>query len=321
MIQDNLLKKQPTIYKQFNKILKNHRLTHAYLFNGLTEYGTLDCAKFIAQSLFCSQKELYLPCGHCLNCKAIEEDTFLNVEYIQPDGASIKVEQIRHLKNSLNYSNLNATKKIYIIEKCELMTNSAVNSLLKFLEEPHPHIYFFLLTENKNLLLPTVLSRVQIFDFAKISSALLQEQLVDSGISTQKSIFLSKFVSSIEEANQLIEEENFDQFLQDILRFTQMILEKDKQAYIFVQKNLQQYFSNKTYVSIALDLMTLYCRDNYMYHQHIDDIYFTLYSHQFQKSKIKKDLSELLLKVRVYIKANVSVQNAFELLCVETLQL
>lgn len=316
----SLEQKQFKIFNQLKQVLNNQKLSHAYLFNGLKEYGTIEMAYFMAQAIFCEHGSNQLPCQQCMNCQNIANQLFLNVEHIQPEGSHIKVEQIRGLKNQLNYSNLSDTKKVYIIENAESLTISATNSLLKFLEEPHNEVYFFLLTENKQLILPTLLSRVQIFDFDKLNREVLYTLLVQENISEAKCQLLSYLVNSVAEAKNLLEKENSDAFFKDIAYFIQLLLEKDQMVFVSVQKQLAPYLNDKVYVSILCDFMTLYCRDNYFcYHNQQDKMYFPLYLEKYKQTKIKVDLSDNILKFRTYIKANVSVQSALELLCTEVL--
>ncbi|MCZ2970043.1 hypothetical protein NYY93_23830, partial [Acinetobacter baumannii] len=122
---------------------------HAYLFNG--EAGTLkkETALLFIKSLFCLENSEGIPCNDCRNCDRINNNIHPDVVIISPEeGGSIKKEQIQQLHKEITYTSTELSRKIYLIDRVEMLTTSAANSLLKFLEEPDGDTTAILVTEN-----------------------------------------------------------------------------------------------------------------------------------------------------------------------------
>ncbi len=138
--------------------LKNYY--HAYIFEVANIEASFPMILAFAKMLIC--KNHYTnqnSCPDCNICHLIDTNTYSDLKIIEPDGMSIKKEQIETLQQSLSLKSSNDTNQVYIIKSAEKMNASASNSLLKFIEEPEPGIYAFLVTENRTQILPTILSR------------------------------------------------------------------------------------------------------------------------------------------------------------------
>ena len=152
------------------KILKNQIATgstsHAYLFCGTRGTGKTTTARLIAKGLNClSDGER--PCGECANCKAISEGNFIDV--IEIDAASNNgVDNIRELRESVNYPPAVGRKKVYIIDEVHMLSTGAFNALLKTLEEPPEYVTFILATTEVQKLPATILSRCMRLDFKRV---------------------------------------------------------------------------------------------------------------------------------------------------------
>lgn len=163
---ETLNKMQPTVMKMLKNSIVKGRLSHAYLFEGMKGTGKRETSLFLAKSIFCENPiDQFIPCESCHHCKRIESGNHPDVHMIEPDGLSIKKNQIKMLQEEFFKSGVESKKKLYILFHADRMTASAQNSLLKFLEEPNSETTAILITEQVQQILPTILSRCQIISF------------------------------------------------------------------------------------------------------------------------------------------------------------
>ena len=144
------------------------RVGHAYLFTGVRGTGKTTCAKIFAKAVNCLHPQNGDPCGECEICRGIDNGSILDV--VEMDAASNNgVDDIRDLRDETAYTPSACHYKVYIIDEVHMLSASAFNAFLKTLEEPPRHAIFILATTEKHKILPTILSRCQIYDFNRIS--------------------------------------------------------------------------------------------------------------------------------------------------------
>lgn len=157
------------------KSVNQDKVSHSYLFVGMQGIGKKMIATEFAKMLLCLDNEKY--CSSCKSC--IEFDTNNNPDFllINPDGNSIKIEQIRDIQKKIQEKPIISNKKVYIIDDADLMTQEAQNCLLKTLEEPPEFATIILIGSNSNAFLPTIKSRCTIMNFDKITNDEMKQYL------------------------------------------------------------------------------------------------------------------------------------------------
>ncbi|HUV00602.1 MAG TPA: DNA polymerase III subunit gamma/tau [Bacteroidales bacterium] len=159
---------QDSITNTLKSAIKNKYLTQAYLFCGPRGVGKTTCARIFAKTINCSNlKENSEACDECESCLSFNSLRSFNIHEL--DAASNnKVDDIRSLTDQVRIPPQIGKYSIYIIDEVHMLSSSAFNAFLKTLEEPPAHAIFILATTEKHKIIPTILSRCQIFDFNRI---------------------------------------------------------------------------------------------------------------------------------------------------------
>ena len=162
-----------------------NRIAHAYLFTGPRGTGKTTIARVLAKAVNCLSDDADKPCNACAVCQAINEERMLDL--IEIDAASnTSVEDIRDLRDKVDFRPGEAKFKVYIIDEVHMLSNAAFNALLKTLEEPPPHVIFVLATTDPQKIPATVISRVQRFDFRRLTLPEITSRLNE--IATQENL-------------------------------------------------------------------------------------------------------------------------------------
>ena len=228
-----LAESQSKLFEEFSQIIRENRLSHAYLFSG--DFGSLDMAIWLAQSRFCMTPEDGLPCGHCRPCRLIAQGDFSDVKLVEPQGQIIKTDTIRQLTREFSQSSFEGQAQVFIIRDADKMHVNAANSLLKFIEEPQSQIYIFLLTADDSRMLPTIKSRAQLFYFPK-NRAYLEELLQKEGLLLTQAKVLADFAKDDVQALDLAKDNRILDLINTVERFTQSLLSNQDLLYLDVAK-------------------------------------------------------------------------------------
>lgn len=259
---DQLEELQPAVLKMLKNSLLKDRVAHAYLLEGIRGTGKKEIALLITKALFCdSLIEGFKPCETCNNCRRINSGNHPDVHKVEPDGLSIKKQQIQDLQEEFSKKGVESSRKVYMISDADKMSVSAANSLLKFLEEPSSQTTAFLLTEQPQQLLPTILSRCQILSFKPLSPHAMIQQLTENGVNPMKAPLLAQLTNSLDEAYELNVDDWFAQAQKIVLKLYEVLKKNPLEAMVTLQGDWFSHFKEKEQINRGLDLLLLIFKD------------------------------------------------------------
>lgn len=259
MAFDKIRSSQPMVVQLLENSIKKDRLSHAYLFEGEKGTKKFETALYFAQMLLCTENEK--PCLSCHNCRRIANFVHPNVYIVEPINNMIKKQQIIDLQQEFSKTSIEKGPKIYIIKNIETVNINAANSLLKFIEEPHPQTYAILTTENINKLLPTIISRSQVVQFSSLSDAIIQSDLEEMGYPKQTSAIISKVTTSISEAIDISNNEFFLDILDLVKELNNIIAHQDESIIIYFGENSSIIYQDNSLSHLFLSLLIIYQKD------------------------------------------------------------
>ena len=301
---------QPIVYQQLQRSFWHGRLAHAYLFEGEKGTGKHEMGIWLAQHLFCTDMKNGLPCGTCNNCQRIKNQEHPDVLTIEPEGQTIKVDQIRRLQTEFSRSGYESRKKVFLVKEAEKMNSSAANSLLKFLEEPPGEFLAILETDSVGRILPTIQSRCQILHFQELSKEVLIHKLQEAGIPVEKAKLLAFLTNSFTKAVEISQNEWFNDAKDSIQQWFVYMQSNDTQAFIYVQKKLIKLFKEKSQQFTALSILLFYYQEALKQALEKDKI--------MQVKKINQTIERILFAEQK-LRSNVSFQAVAEQLVLRTI--
>lgn len=187
---------QQHITTTLKNAIKNNHLAQAFLFCGPRGVGKTTCARILAKTINCQNRTAdFEACNTCDSCNAFNNNASFNV-YELDAASNNSVDDIRNLVEQVRYAPQHGLFKVYIIDEVHMLSNAAFNAFLKTLEEPPKYAIFILATTEKHKVIPTILSRCQIFDFNRIQIKDIAEHL--------KYIAAQENIEAEEEALRLI---------------------------------------------------------------------------------------------------------------------
>lgn len=246
-IEEYLKVYQPVTYRTFVNSLQNKKLGHAYLISGYTGMPLKEVATYLAASLVCDNPSP-LADLECKTCKRIYDGNYADLMVIDGEAGKIKKSDVENIM--LNFDKTALEDKgvmIYILHLVETMTPIAVNSLLKFLEEPGKNIYAFLTTENEAKVLPTIISRTQVLRLKKVDRSIIIKEATSAGILDEDAEILSALYNDKDKIEKMAENEKYKvakQALDDQLQ--SMLISKDDAIFSCQRLVIPQIKDNET---------------------------------------------------------------------------
>lgn len=242
--------------------IKQEKVSHSYLFIGIDGIGKKLIAEEFAKEILCltgNDKE-----NTCESCIKFMSQNHPDFEIIEPDGNSIKIEQIRNLQKRIQEKPIISDKKIYIINDSEKMTKEAQNCLLKTLEEPPEFAIIILIGNNESLFLDTIKSRCIILHFDKIGNDELKQLMSDKyQVQNLDENILKIFQGSIGKAIDLKDK------IQDYLEIENLLNQLDKKDLIDILDMAKILYSSKEEIYSILEYINVilldFAKTNYKY--------------------------------------------------------
>ncbi len=245
---------QKVAYSTLLNCKTTNKFPQAILLNGHKDTPLLEIAKYVAKSIICEQKT---PCEECLDCLRIENENYTDLIIVDGNEHSIKKGQIEEIQERFSISALEEKgSKIYIINKIENATTEAVNSLLKFLEEPNNDIYAIITTANINNVLQTIISRCMNIRLKKSSKHELVVETTKKNIPLEDALILSSFQGSLETIIDTYENSSYLSIKDVTIELLEQMNEKEDLLY-FSQIEISDIVKDKNDFLMFLELLEL----------------------------------------------------------------
>lgn len=237
------------IKEQLKKSINNNQISHSYLFVGIEGIGKKMLATELAKAILCLNDNKY--CNNCKSCVEFDGNNNPDFLYIEPDGNSLKIEQIREMQKKAQEKPIISNKKVYIIDNADKMTVEAQNSLLKTLEEPPEFVTIILIGSNENAFLTTIKSRCMIIRFNSVDNKTMTEYLQSQGIENVTENMLELFQGSIGKAIELKDKQ------EEYLKIEKMIENISNYDLIDITKNAEILYQTKEEIMEMLDYINI----------------------------------------------------------------
>jgi len=257
-IENYLKNYQPVIYKTFVNALETNKLSHAYLLSGSIGMPLKDAALYLAKSLICDSPNP-LACNSCITCMRVDEGNYADLMIFDGEQSKIKKGDIEKITTNFDKTALEEKGvMIYVLHLVETMTPIAVNSLLKFLEEPGKNIFAFLTTENEAKILPTIISRTQVLRFREVNREQVIKDAENLGVFAENAEILSGFyndAATIKEVSESPEYETAKTCLQNLL--DALLISPENAIYTsqrFIVPSLKQQNVAKLYIKMLTEV-------------------------------------------------------------------
>ncbi|RRJ63034.1 DNA polymerase III subunit delta' [Paenibacillus oralis] len=253
--------------------LRRNEISHAYIFSGPPGSGQMEMAMAFVQALFCTRGGDDA-CGECLECRKVLHGNHPDLFTVKPDGATIKIDQIRDLQRIFSYRTESGNPKAYIIDEAEKMTVQAANSLLKFLEEPPSPAVAILLSDNGRALLPTIQSRAQWVPFLPLNPERMLQILADEGFPATLARSAVHLAAGLGPCRELIQQNWFAEIRNVVLQLGKEIAGRGGSPLITAQQSLfKAGLSDR--LDMLFSLFHLWFKDmiHALYHKH-DQVVF-----------------------------------------------
>lgn len=239
--------------------IEKKRISHAYLFSGPDGVGKFLTAKAFAKILNCQNPINGDSCGECEFCRQADSGNSPQLIVVEPEGNSIKINQVRELQGRLKYKKTEDKYQLVIIREAHTMTLQGANSLLKVIEEPPEKTVFILTTSQRHSLLPTILSRCQTIKFNELSVEALNEILAAKGTAAEQArlaCLLAK--GSAERALELYQSGEMLALQEQVLELIDFIFEKD---YLAIMELVENWEGESYSFKSIVDILAAWYRD------------------------------------------------------------
>jgi DNA polymerase-3 subunit delta' len=254
---------QERVIRVFGRMMKRGLLAHAYLLVGPSGAGKEALAFSLAKLLLCEHpyfgEDHPRPCGSCARCIKFEHQTHPDLEILRPQGAMIKLDQVRYLQKALSFSPLDSQRRVCLILEAQKINLPAANALLKTLEEPPDRNHLILTATSTRTLLPTIVSRCQVIHCEGLPASIIMERIEGERLCPSESAqFLACFSEgSISKARDLLEQDIFP-VRERLLEFLKSERKKALSILFILSKQISDSREN---ILLAVQVIRTFLRD------------------------------------------------------------
>ena len=251
-----------SIIKSIKAAVRHGHVGHAYIFDGPAGVGKKLIALAFAKALLCTSAvdSDGGACGLCRSCKVLEAGSHPDVIFVRRAKKSLGVDEVREqIVGSVNLMPYSGTRRVFIIEDADVMTVQAQNALLKTLEDGPKHAVFFLLSQNFNAFMPTVISRCVLYKIPPLSHGAVRDYLIGAGVDFNRAQELARHAAgSIGRGVAIARDEGFAALHKTMTELARDVDGMEVPAIFEAAKALE---SHKDRIGEALDMLCLYYRD------------------------------------------------------------
>ena len=256
-----LKNRQPLVYKSFSYSLNNNRLAHAYIITGEPGVPLKETALFLAQSILCDHPNP-LACGECTTCERFVRNEYPDFIFLNGEEDSIKKEEVKETVNLFQLTPLERKGiMVYVIHLVENMTPDAVNSLLKFLEEPTDSTYAILTTQNEDKVLPTILSRCERLRMILTPRHEVYEAALELEVPQEDANILSFFHNDPSVIAEKAKDADYLKIKEGVVDFLEALPRSVHFARYILEKQVGPVLTTKPLARFFFDLLALFFKD------------------------------------------------------------
>lgn len=310
-VEDYLKKYQPIIHRTFANALTSDSLSHAYLITGNSGTPLLEVAIYLAKSLLCEEAHPFA-CENCMTCTRVNDGNYPDFVILDGNKGTIKKEMILNLESSFDRTAFESKgKKIYVLNLIETISDSTINAILKFLEEPGKEIYAFLTTNNISNVLPTIVSRCQTLSLKPIDRLEIINKALELGVEKEDAELLSYFYNDENLLSKAyVEDKNYKLAKEAFLDLTIGFTEDINEAIFRSQTKVAPLLNSKESARFFFDMLISFFEDIESY-KHSNHIFLTSLSDRIEKLAANLHKSDEILieilKARSQISLNINI--------------
>ena len=265
-VEKYLQKYQPVVYQTFLNALQKDQLSHAYLISGNKGAPLIDVATFFAKSILCDDPSP-MACNSCITCLRVDDGNYPDFFVFDGGKSTIKKDDVTTIETAFDKKAFeNKGIRVYVLNLIENMTTQAINSILKFLEEPGQNVYAFLTTNNENVILPTIISRCQVLRLRLIDKQIVIKDAMENGVEKKDAELLSYFYNDGELISEILNDKESNsaffsakQCFEDILK---VLEEGDANDVIyFSQSNIVNAIKSKEACRYFINMLVMAYED------------------------------------------------------------
>ncbi len=280
---DEFVEEQKIVCTILKNAVSKNKYSHAYLFETNGYRNANQIALAFAKYLLCPNHYANSSkCVNCTQCNLIDQNTFSEIQIIEPDGMWIKKEQLDQLQKEFIKTAVQSQFRVYIIHNAEKMNAHAANSILKFLEEPAPNIIAILVTDNMYQLLDTIVSRCQIISFAKNdeSNHSMIEKIMDF-------IYLP----------DAMDKPQVEEYIEIVTHFIEYLESKGKDTLLNIQSLWHSVINDRDKTLMSFEMMLLFYKDilNVKFNRPIE--FYDDYEKKIKEIALKNKVQNLTQKL------------------------